>query len=281
MEIKPNRIQGYRDINQEIVRSSCLYVATKLGDYLDDMVVVGGLVPSLLVDQSQSSPGFEPHAGTMDLDIGLSLAILDDKRYSGISERLRDARFEQGINENDNPSHQSWRTTFDPPITIDFLIPPTSPDDEGGRLKHIESGFAAWISDGLHLAFQDRCEIELSGLTPLGERASRRIWVCGPGAYTVLKALAFRGRGANKDAYDLAYLWRHIGVDEVVRCLVPHVNDPFVRKAIGIIREEFNSHDGTGPMRAAEFTFGGPDDDFQADVVGMTSQLLAGFERVE
>lgn len=131
MEIKPSTIEGYEGINQEIIRSSCLYVATKLGDYLDDMVVVGGLVPSLLVDQSQSRLGFEPHAGTMDLDIGLSLAILEEKRYSGISERLRDARFEPEINDNGNPSHQRWRTTFDPPITVDFLIPPTSPDDEG------------------------------------------------------------------------------------------------------------------------------------------------------
>jgi predicted nucleotidyltransferase len=43
----------------------------------------------------------------------------------------------------------------------------------------------------------------------LGERASREIWVCGPGAFVVLKALAFRTRGENKDAYDLYYVIRN------------------------------------------------------------------------
>ena len=47
---KPSTIQGYGGDSLVRVRSTCLYVATKLGDLLDDIVVVGGLVPSLLVD---------------------------------------------------------------------------------------------------------------------------------------------------------------------------------------------------------------------------------------
>ena len=35
----------------ELVRATCLYVATKLGDIMDELVVVGGLVPSLFVNQ--------------------------------------------------------------------------------------------------------------------------------------------------------------------------------------------------------------------------------------
>lgn len=51
------------------VRETCLYVATKLGDMLDHVVVVGGLVPSLLVDQPSAG---EAHVGTADLDVGLA-----------------------------------------------------------------------------------------------------------------------------------------------------------------------------------------------------------------
>ena len=43
------------------------------------------------------------------------------------------------------------------------------------------------------------------------EQPTREVWVCGPGAYVVLKALAFRLRGENKDAYDLHYLVRNYG----------------------------------------------------------------------
>ncbi len=35
--------------------------------------------------------------------------------------------------------------------------------------------------------------------------------MCGPGAYVVLKSLAFRSRGENKDAHDLYYLVRNYG----------------------------------------------------------------------
>jgi len=34
---------------------TCLYVTTKLGDLLDDLVVVGGLVPSLIIPETQKT----------------------------------------------------------------------------------------------------------------------------------------------------------------------------------------------------------------------------------
>jgi hypothetical protein len=37
----------------------------------------------------------------------------------------------------------------------------------------------------------------------MGERSTRNIRVSGPGAFVVLKALAFKTRGLAKDAYDL------------------------------------------------------------------------------
>jgi hypothetical protein len=33
------------------VKATCLYLATKLGDLMPELIVVGGLVPSLLIDQ--------------------------------------------------------------------------------------------------------------------------------------------------------------------------------------------------------------------------------------
>ena len=43
-------------------------MASKLGDLMDDLVVVGGLVPSLLIDQADLPEGATEHVGTMDLD---------------------------------------------------------------------------------------------------------------------------------------------------------------------------------------------------------------------
>ena len=79
------------------------------------------------------------------------------------------------------------------------------------QIKYIEHDFAAVITPGLRLAFLDRQEILLSGETIFGEKAQRPIWVSGPGAFVVLRALAFRMRGENKDAYDLYYHIRNYG----------------------------------------------------------------------
>lgn len=278
---KPATIEGYGEDPLERVHSTCLYVATKLGDMLDDIVVVGGFAPSLLVDQAKLPWNLDPHAGTMDLDVGLAVAMLEEARYRELSARLRDAGFTPDFNEDGNPTRQRWKTSFDPPTTIDFLIPPSAAADKGGTLRHIELDFAAVITPGLHIAFVDKRKVPLSGRTPRGEQATREVWVCGPGALTVLKALAFRNRGLNKDAYDLKYVWSALGVEDVARCLEPLVDDPCVQRALTIIREDFIEHDSLGPRRAAEFVTGGADDEIQADVVGLAKRLCTTFDSLK
>jgi len=206
MPDKPTTAGGYRSEQVALVKPTCLYIATKLGDIMDELVVVGGLVPSLLINQDSLPEGADAHVGTMDLDIGLTLVLLDTKRYKTLTERLRASGFSQDINEEGHPTRQRWKIEREEKVTVDFLIQPSLPGDRGGKLRNIEADFAAVIAPGLHLAFQDRERISLSGQTIMGEQAAREVWICGPGAYVVLKALAFNLRGENKDAYDLFYV---------------------------------------------------------------------------
>ena len=90
------------------VRRTCLYMATKLGDLLDEIVVAGGLVPYLLDNGQENLPvGLEPHAGTMGLDLGLAVAVLNRE----LGDRLRDAGFEPDVNAQGN-SHPFMRLQF-------------------------------------------------------------------------------------------------------------------------------------------------------------------------
>lgn len=276
MADKPKRASEYGSEQVEFVRATCLYVATKLGDLMDEVVVVGGLVPSLLIDQGALPEGASAHVGTMDLDVGLRLAILDEGRYRTLTERLRDAGFAQDQTEDGRPTRQRWRVTGLRSVTVDFLIPPSLATDQGGKLRDIESDFAAIIAPGLKLAFQDRRRIRIEGRTIFGEKAAREVWVCGPGAFVVLKALAFLGRGENKDAYDLYYLVRNFGagIEDVAACLQPLLGEEEAKKALQVLRDDFLDHDGVGPRRVAEFLHSGPDDETQADVVGFVAALL-------
>jgi hypothetical protein len=214
--------------------------------------------------------------GTTDLDVGLKLALLEGGRYRTLTERLRAAGFVQDRTDEGWPTRQRWRVTGIGSMTVDFLIPPSRETDQGGELRDIEKDFAAIIAPGLKLAFQDRRRVRIQGETVFGERATRDIWVCGPGAFVLLKALAFLGRGENKDAYDLYYLVRNFGegVEDVAVCLRPLLGDPEAKRAIEVLRTDFLDHKAVGPRRVAEFLQGRSDDEIQADVVGFVTALL-------
>jgi hypothetical protein len=167
---------------------------------------VGGLVPSLLIDQEKLPENVTPHVGTLDLDFGLAFALVGEQRYQDVVERLRNAKFTADVNEDGKPTRQRWRIS-DPPVTVDFLIEPeTGAEAQAGRLFPLTKDWAAIIAPGLHLAFRNNQVVTLDGRTIIGETAKRDIRVCGAGAFVVLKALAFHIRGGNKDAYDLFYL---------------------------------------------------------------------------
>ena len=281
MPAKPTTRDGYSSDQLDIVTRACLYVFTKLGDLCDEVAVVGGLVPYLLVDQDDPPSLLGTHSGTMDLDLGLALAILDEQRYQDMSTRLRSAGFSPDVNDNRKKTLQRWVTNSGPHVTIDFLIPPQAGNRQPGRLFHIESDFAAIVTEGLDLAFRDRRSVSLSGYTLSQEQATRNIPVCGPGAFTVLKALAFRNRGENKDAYDLHYVLSGLGPGVVAQSLASLLPDHRVRRALDIIRDDFIEHDAVGPRRVAQFLPYGLADDIQADVVGQARALLRELERME
>ncbi|WP_309889941.1 hypothetical protein [Archangium sp.] len=278
MAEKPQTRAGYPADLAELAHDTCLYVATILGDLIENITVVGGLVPSLLVTPGGQDGSVESHVGTLDLDLGLSIAVFEESRYQEIAERLRGAGFTQAPNAKGRLSRQTWGIeTSRGRMTLDFLIPPTLPTDQPGKLRDLEPDFAAIIMPGLHLAFRDRQRVELSGLTIRRERAQRAIWVCGAGAFIVLKALAFKFRGTNKDAYDLFYILKYFGrgMGDVVERLRPLLQDAHCIEALTILRRDFLAQDGLGPMRVAHFLKGGPDDEIQADVVSFVSLLLS------
>lgn len=134
---KPSTSDGYGIEQLVLVHRTCLYMATKLGDLLDEIVVVGGLAPYLLVDQENLPLGLEPHVGTMDLDMGLALAILNHERYRELGRRLRDAGFEPAVNEQGNRRLQTWTADTPHPVTVDFLIPPVEESDKGGEPRRL------------------------------------------------------------------------------------------------------------------------------------------------
>jgi len=92
MPDKPKRASEYESHQVELVRATCLYVATKLGDLMDQLVVVGGLVPSLIIDQAKHSHvcGVEPVLPPDLLEVvGLRLLAFADDEDARIATPAR------------------------------------------------------------------------------------------------------------------------------------------------------------------------------------------------
>jgi Nucleotidyltransferase len=273
MNDEPRIAADYEPGSSRLVRQTCLEVATRLGDFREQMCVVGGLVPSLIIEQSELRERDEAHVGTIDLDLGLSIVVLDEQLYEEIAKRLTEAGFGPDVNESGNTTAQRWRSAQG--VTVDFLIPPTKEDDQGGRLRRLDENFAAFIIPGLELAFENFETITLEDELPAGGRAQREIRVCGPAAFTVLKALAFDNRGKSKDAYDLYYVLKHhrLGAAGIGQRIAEFGNNPSALNAVSILTRDFREMDLIGPVRVADF-LGGPDEDLQADAAGFVRALL-------
>lgn len=266
---KPRRASGYAPEAAASVKRTLLLVAAKLGDLMDDVVVVGGMVPYLAVDQS-ALPEMRRHVGTMDLDLGLSLAIMDSDKYRELSARLRAEGFQPDTNAKGNMVRQRWvHGNGRNAVRVDFLIQSSSQN----RLTNIETDLAALNVEGLELAFISPKRVEIEDELSGGGRLARTVQICAPAAFIVLKAMAYKGRGENKDAYDLFYVLRESNLDEVVddfaRLPAGHST---IAKALAIIRDDFVRNDG-GRVQVADFLTGGRDPDIEADVLAFTSAL--------
>lgn len=71
MADRPKHASEYESEQVEFVGAMCLYVATKLGHMMEDLLLVGGLVPSLIIDQEHLGEHVDPHGRALDLDVGL------------------------------------------------------------------------------------------------------------------------------------------------------------------------------------------------------------------
>jgi hypothetical protein len=257
--------------------AALLSLAENLGDMMrTDLTVVGGLVPSLIIPQSELND-IETHCGTMDVDLGLSLALLHQRRHTGVSSRLRQAGFRPATDEDGLPVAYRWRP---PPgvsqLPVDFLIAPTQDPTATGDVAQLGRDLAAVRTPGLQLALRDSLLVPISGASLEEAEVSSEVRVCGPGAFTVLKARAFRNRGEPKDAYDLTYVLSYFedGPGAIGRSIRGLLDDGITQKTLAWLEEDFSELDSAGPLSVARFRVGQPDDEIQADAQGVVRELL-------
>jgi hypothetical protein len=277
-------VLDYAPETYERVQQALLHVSTVLGDWMEQITLIGGIVPSLLVTPSQLPFGAEAHPGTSDLDLALQLSVLSAEGYANISELLRQAGYRPIVKEEDKIRRQTWRTDpkFGPAVTIDFLIARSHIHSRDMRVQNLQQDFAALIADGLQLVERDRRKVRIAGRTIRGEQAEREIWVCGPASFVVLKARAIHLREKSKDAFDLHYILMNIdgGVDAVATELRTLLDDDDATESLVFLRQAYGAIDSIGPSRAAYFLYGDRDRDSPADYDDLAASSHAAVKQL-
>ncbi len=257
------------------VKQTCLYVFSQLpAQLLDKLTVVGGLVPSLVIKPAPTPE--DRHLGTADLDIGLTLGLQGRRHYDELTLLLGTLGFTPERSEGGRATGVRWRLGIGAgEVLLDIL--PVIPQE--ATMPSTVAIPGTELSARTRFAFLDRERVELAGKCILDEHREVSLWVCGPGAYIVIKALTFAQRHLNKDAYDLFYVLRNYGagVQDVFHHLVPLLRAPQAQQALDILRMDFADPNGAGACAVPLFLFGRLDDDLQADVAGFACRLLDCF----
>jgi len=190
----------------------------------EHLAIVGGIVPTLVVPVPPA--GVDPHVGTSDIDLCLSLNLIDgdtEHYYVNLFQALTEKLRFTPVTESGVEKRWCWRgSVSDISVQVD-LLSPTRPDRTGAR----EQQPAARVNAELNLGPITACAIDYGHLVPLDtERLTKRVRaidgemdftfpVAGVTSWLCLKSAAITNRRAPKDAYDIVWLLNALNPGDV------------------------------------------------------------------
>ncbi|HVS69697.1 MAG TPA: nucleotidyl transferase AbiEii/AbiGii toxin family protein [Phycisphaerae bacterium] len=217
-----------------------------LGEYRDDLVLVGGWVPELLF--SQANPR---HVGSTDVDLAINHRTIDAEKYRTILEHLQ----KQGYVEGNQPFIY-FRTVRvngqQVTVQVDLLSGEYGGTGRSRRHQKVQDIRARKVR-GCDLAFALSEEVTVEGELPMGGKDRVRVKVAGVVPFIVMKAMALAERLKAKDAWDIYFCLRNFpgGNAALAEEFRPHVGQKVVREGLSKIREKFISPECPAPISDA------------------------------
>jgi hypothetical protein len=254
---KPQRATEYSSERTELAEKVLLEVWSRLGDYREHLVLIGGLVPRYITTQTNAKgTSILQHCGTMDVDLGVSLAVSNLETYKSIRETLTAMGFAPGINEAGNERLHSFEKEIGGvSINIDFLTTKYN-GPKNSLMRDLEKELRAIQVEGLGLALNNPLVSDISGELLSGGITTENVNICRPIPFITLKALAFDKRREPKDAYDLVYVMQNAqgSIEDLTAQITEDERsaDSFSH-SIEVLQNRFQSIDRDGPVKYGQF----------------------------
>ncbi|KAF1021808.1 MAG: hypothetical protein GAK37_03424 [Pseudomonas sp.] len=275
---EPQSALDYDDRTTRAVKAVLLEMSQILGSFKGKFAVIGGAVPWLLLANEDMQ-----HVGTLDVDLGLNAAALDDGEYATLVNALMGNGYQQRetlrrFQLMRQVPVQDGGAPID--VIIDFLMP-----RDAAIIKNtppILNDFAVQRADGVDLATRFYQLVAIEGAMPAGGTNRVEIAVCSIPALLAMKGYALVGRHKQKDAYDIYYCVRNYpgGIQALAKECQPLLALGSGEQGFQHIAEKFDAIDGYGPTSVRHFVedtqiLGNrTSDQWQQDAFGQIDALL-------
>jgi hypothetical protein len=240
--------KDYNEIAVRAARSVMLELLRILGEYRDDIAVVGGWVPALLLESAE-----EKHIGSIDVDIALNHKSIDAPGYNTIRKLL----IKRGYKAGDQP-FIFFRSVIieDTPVEVqvDFLAGEYEGTSKSHRTQIVQD-LRARKARGCELAFELQNEIIIEGVLPEGGNDSVSVHIAGIVPFIIMKGMAMYDRIKEKDAWDIYYCVKNYpkGIDKLVEDFRPVMSNGLVTEGLKKIAGKFAAIEHFGPVSVAAF----------------------------
>lgn len=261
--------QAYESDAIRAARSVLIELTHLLGEYRENIVLVGGWVPELLCPQAE-----EAYVGTLDVDLALDHRRLTEAGYRTIEQLLKG----QGYVQGEQPFIFRRKVTVgdrETAVEVDLLGGEYGGTGSNHRTQAVQN-VRVRKARGADLAFEAPREVIVSGVLPNGAADSVTVRVASIVPFLVMKAMALDQRLKAKDAWDIVYCLRNYrgGMDAIVVAFGPHLRHGLVQDGLRRLAGRFSSINDTGPVHVAEF-------DNVVDVDERNRIRREAFERVQ
>lgn len=273
MRSEPRSEADYSPRQTEAARRVLVDVGQVLASFADCLVVVGGWTPDLLLPEAD-----EPHVGSIDVDIALDAAKLNDGSYAELVKLLLDTRryrtgekdfqlvVEVDLEDGEGPVQ----------VEVEFLAPREVKLKK--RSPKLLADFRVLQVEAASEAFRNPVELKLPGRNVRGAENTVHLRVASLAGFLVMKAHAIGGRDKPKDTYDFCYCLEQ-SPDGIVKLAVDwreRREERNIARAVEILLEKFSSVDAFGPRQLVEF-HAAPDAETQAMQARRAYELIQKF----
>jgi hypothetical protein len=230
-------------------RSVLIELTHLLAEYRDDIVVIGGWVPALLL-----GPAGQDHVGTLDLDLALDHRALQEPGYQTILGLLLDHGYRPDsrqpfIFRRDVPVGERMVT-----VEVDLLAGEYGGTGRGHRTQPVQD-LRARKARGCDLAFELNAEVRVAGRLPEGGDDVVTVRVASIVPFLVMKGMTLAARIKSKDAYDVYFCVSRYpgGTERLSEEFRPHLTHRLIQEGLRHIAHQFASPTALGPKLVADF----------------------------